>query len=69
MDYAKAVIDKLNRLGISLPDTELTFCERLAAHSRQRQLREGAFGEPSDADQLLEAAGFEVAQLQPSRYC
>jgi SAM-dependent methyltransferase len=65
IDYAKAVVDKLIRLGISLPDTESNFCERLAAHSRQRQVREGAFGEPSDANRLLEAAGFEILSCSP----
>jgi SAM-dependent methyltransferase len=58
--YAKAVISELKRLRIPLPDVEATFCERLSARSRQRQLREGAFAKPDDAKLLLESAGYNV---------
>jgi SAM-dependent methyltransferase len=60
VDYAKAVLSELKRQRITLPDTELALATRLAAHSRRRQLREGAFVQPGDATQLLESAGFNV---------
>jgi SAM-dependent methyltransferase len=60
IDYAKSVVSELKRLGISLPDNEEVVCARLSAHSRQRQLREGAFAKPDDATLLLETAGFNV---------
>ena len=60
IEYAKAVLSELQRLHISLPDNELIMYERLLAHSRRRVLREGAFGEPADANLLLDAAGFKV---------
>ncbi len=59
-DYAKSVVSELKRIGISLPDNEEVICARLSAHSRQRQLREGAFAKPDDATLLLETAGFNV---------
>lgn len=60
IDYAEGVLGELKRLHISLPDTETAIYQRLVAHSRRRVLREGAFGEPSDANLLLETAGFKV---------
>jgi SAM-dependent methyltransferase len=60
IDYAKAVLSELKRLRISLPDNEAAICGRLSAHSRQRQLREGAFARPDDPKLLLETAGFNV---------
>jgi SAM-dependent methyltransferase len=59
-DYAEGVLRALKSLDISLPDTEAAFCGRLSAHSRRRQFREGAFGQPGDAKLLLETAGFDV---------
>jgi SAM-dependent methyltransferase len=58
--YAETVLSELKRLRIALPDNETTIRERLAAHSRRRQLREGAFAEPADAERLLETAGFKL---------
>jgi hypothetical protein len=60
VEYAKAVLGELQRLHISLPDTEAAMYRRLVAHSRRRVLREGAFGAPSDANLLLQTAGFKV---------
>jgi hypothetical protein len=59
-DYADAVLCELKRLRISLPDTEASIRTRLLAHSRRRQLREGAFAQPGDAEILLENAGFDI---------
>jgi SAM-dependent methyltransferase len=59
-DYATAVLSELQRQHITLPDSELALAARLSAHSRRRQLREGAFVRPGDATLLLETAGFNV---------
>lgn len=58
--YANTVLDELKRLRIALPDNEGTIRERLSAHSRRRQLREGSFAAPADAERLLETAGFTL---------
>src|SRR5262249_49859412 len=63
-DYAQAVLRELKRQHVSLPDSEEVLCNRLVAHSRRRQLREGAFVQPSDATLLIEAAGFNVISCQ-----
>lgn len=59
-DYAADVLRDLERQQIPLPDIETRMAERLAAHSRQRQLREGAFAEPEDVEQLLDASGLRL---------
>lgn len=59
-DYATAVLSELKRQRITLPDSEIALAARLSAHSRRRQLREGAFVRPGDAMQLLESTGFNV---------
>jgi SAM-dependent methyltransferase len=59
-EYAIAVLSELKRQHVSLPDNEAAICDRLAAHSRRRQLREGAFVQPADAKLLLETAGLKV---------
>jgi SAM-dependent methyltransferase len=59
-DYATAVLSELKRQHVVLPDGEAALRERLAAHSRRRQLREGAFTRPSDVTLLLESAGLKV---------
>jgi SAM-dependent methyltransferase len=59
-EYADAVVSELKRQHIPLPDSEAMFRDRLSAHSRRRQLREGAFAAPSDVTLLLERAGFNV---------
>jgi SAM-dependent methyltransferase len=58
--YAKTVLSELRRLHIALPDNEATIRKRLSDHSRRRQLREGAFAEPADAELLLKTAGFKL---------
>ena len=60
--YADSVLGELRRLHVTLPDHEATIRDRLAAHSRRRQLREGAFAEEADVHQLLEKAGFAVVR-------
>jgi SAM-dependent methyltransferase len=60
--YAHSVLGELRRLHVALPDSETTIRDRLAAHSRRRQLREGAFAEAADVQQLLEEAGFAVVR-------
>ncbi len=60
IDYATAVLSELKRQHVVLPDSEAALRERLAAHSRRRQLREGAFRQPSDVTLLLESAGLKV---------
>jgi SAM-dependent methyltransferase len=62
--YATAVLSELKRQRVSLPDSEAVLCDRLAAHSRRRQLREGAFVQPGDATLLLEDAGFNVMSCE-----
>jgi 2-polyprenyl-3-methyl-5-hydroxy-6-metoxy-1,4-benzoquinol methylase len=57
--YAETVLGELKRLRVALPDNEATIRQRLAAHSRRRQLREGAFAEPRDAEALLKTAGYK----------
>jgi len=59
-DYASLVLAELKRLDVPLPDTEAVMRERLNAHQRRRELREGAFAEPHDVEFLLDAAGFNV---------
>jgi SAM-dependent methyltransferase len=59
-EYATAVLSELKRQHVSLPDSEAVLCDRLAAHSRRRQLREGTFIQPLDAKILLETAGLKV---------
>ncbi len=60
-DYAESMISEMKRLPIPLPDDEQSFRTRLIAHSRQRQLREGAFSEPEDVKDLLGTAGFALS--------
>ncbi len=59
-DYANGVLDELKRRNVALPDTEMAILERLNAHARRRELREGAFAEPDEVESLLHAAGFKV---------
>jgi SAM-dependent methyltransferase len=59
-EYAMAVLSELKRQHVSLPDNEAVMYERLAAHSRRRQLREGAFVQAVDARLLLETAALKV---------
>jgi ubiquinone/menaquinone biosynthesis C-methylase UbiE len=65
LDYADSIMGELKRLHIALPDDEQSLSRRFVAHSRQRQLREGAFTEPEDVKRLLGTAGF--AQLSCSQ--
>jgi SAM-dependent methyltransferase len=58
--YGDWVIDELTRLDVALPDTDAVFRERLNAHARRRELREGAFAEPGEVEALLNAAGFDI---------
>ena len=58
--YANWVADELNRLNVSLPESEAAFRARLEGHSRRREAREGAFAEPGEVEALLKAAGFNV---------
>ena len=64
VDYAESVVKELRRLAIPLPDSESEFIRRLSDHSRQRQEREGAFADPGDAEQLLEAVGFNIVDCR-----
>jgi len=57
--YAETVLGELKRQRVVLPDSDATIRQRLAAHSRRRQLREGVFAEPRDAEALLKAAGYK----------
>ena len=57
--YAETVLGELKRQRVVLPDSDATIRQRLAAHSRRRQLREGIFAEPRDAEALLKAAGYK----------
>lgn len=59
-DYANSVVDELRRLNVSLPVTEVAMRERLYAHARRRELREGAFAEREDVERALHAVGFKV---------
>jgi SAM-dependent methyltransferase len=59
-DYAKSVLDELKRLDVPLPDTDAVMLERLNAHARRRELREGAFAEPDDVMRLLRDASFKI---------
>jgi len=58
--YAEMVLGELKRLRIASPDDDTTMRKRLAAHSRRRQLREGAFADAVDAEMLLKTAGFKL---------
>jgi SAM-dependent methyltransferase len=59
-EYAAAVLRELKHQHVPLPDNEAIIYDRLAAHSRRRQLREGAFVKPIDAKLLLETAGLKA---------
>ena len=59
-DYANSVLNELRRLDVPLPDTDAAMRERLYAHARRRELREGAFAEPEEVERVLHAAGFNV---------
>jgi SAM-dependent methyltransferase len=61
IDYASSLIRDLKRSHIAIPNNERDFHTRLVAHSRQRQLREGAFTTPEDAKHLLGTAGFAIS--------
>jgi SAM-dependent methyltransferase len=63
-EYAIAVLSELRRQQITLPDAEAVIHGRLAAHSRRRQMREGAFAKAADAKQLLETAGFKIISCE-----
>jgi SAM-dependent methyltransferase len=58
--YGDWVIDELTRLDVALPDTDAVVRERLNAHARRRELREGAFAEPGEVEALLTVAGFDI---------
>jgi SAM-dependent methyltransferase len=59
-EYADSVLNELKSLGIPLPEAAAAMRERLYAHSRRRELREGAFAEPEDVERALRDAGFRV---------
>ena len=59
-DYANWVVDELKRLNVPLPDADAVFRARLSAHSKRRELREGAFAEPGELEALLRKAGFRI---------
>jgi hypothetical protein len=59
-DYGNKVLAELKRLDVPLPDKEQVLRERLNAHQRRREAREGAFAEPHDVELLLDKAGFSL---------
>jgi SAM-dependent methyltransferase len=59
-EYAKSVLEELKRIDVPLPDTETAMRERLYAHARRRESREGSFAEPDDVKHLLLDAGFNI---------
>jgi SAM-dependent methyltransferase len=59
-EYAKSVLEELKRIDVPLPDTETAMRERLYAHARRRESREGSFAEPDDVKHLLLNADFKI---------
>jgi SAM-dependent methyltransferase len=59
-DYGNKVLAELKRLDVPLPDKEQVLRERLNAHQRRREAREGAFAEPHHVELLLDKAGFSL---------
>ncbi len=57
-DYANTVLSELRELAVQLLDSEAVMRERLNAHQRRRETREGAFSKPRDLELLLGQAGF-----------
>jgi SAM-dependent methyltransferase len=57
-DYASTVLSELKKLAVPLPESEAVMRERLTAHQRRRETREGAFAKPRDLELLLNQAGF-----------
>ena len=60
--YSGMVMDELARLGVPLPESVDAFRARLDAHARNREQREGAFGDPNHVHALLNAAGLAIEQ-------
>ena len=61
-DYAKWVIEELQRAGVPLPEEDAAFAARLTIHAENRENREGAFSRPEEVYELLDRSGFDVRQ-------
>jgi len=61
-DYAKWVIEELQRVGVPLPEEHAAFAARLTIHAENRENREGAFNRPEEVYELLARSGFDVRQ-------
>jgi hypothetical protein len=61
-DYARWVIEELQRIGVPLPEEREAFAARLIIHAENRERREGAFGRPEEVLELLAKSGFEIRQ-------
>ena len=59
-NYARWVIDELDRLRVSLPERREAFFARLNAYAQERQAREGAFRNADEVDTLMQEAGFRI---------
>jgi SAM-dependent methyltransferase len=64
-DYASAVLAELKSRAVPLPDSEPVLRQRLNAHQRRREAREGAFAKPRDLELLLDQAGFCLKSCMP----
>jgi SAM-dependent methyltransferase len=58
--YSGMVIDELARLGVPLPESADAFRARLDTHARNREQREGAFGDPNHVRALLNGVGLAI---------
>lgn len=61
-DYAKWVIEELQRAGVPLPEEDAAFAARLTIHAENWENREGAFSRPEEVYELLDRSGFDVRQ-------
>jgi SAM-dependent methyltransferase len=67
--YADWVIVELDRQNVPLPEPRDTFCARLSAHARNRERHTGAFADPANVNNLMQAAGLKIessARIEPN---
>jgi SAM-dependent methyltransferase len=58
--YADWVIEELDHKNVPLPEPRDAFRARLTAHAKNRERHTGAFADPSDVKNLMQATGLKI---------
>jgi SAM-dependent methyltransferase len=61
--YSKSLIERVEEMNIPLPERREDFRRRVDEYSEERRTREGAHQNSAIVEQLIEAAGFSIEEL------